>query len=182
MSRARTSRTSRNKGVMSRMYGSAADVDPEGPIKEAIEKYETFSKKEPRGIVMLRGLPDEFEEIGKGISVMYETDKWKEDGQDERYKHVHGNGVRVFEPVGSSAGGKPLPVTPPTPEEGFARLGRCLGYFVQVGETEREYNPPGTDLFTSPTGNLLGVYCPSRGWVAFMTGGRLRVEAAGIDG
>ena len=115
---------------------------------------------------------------------MYETDKWNDDGDDIRYKHLHGNGVRVFE-VASDGGDEvvELPVRPPTPEEGFARLGRCLGFFVKTKDGEvREYNPPKTDLFASPSGNLLGVYDPNRGWVAFMAGGDLRVEAEGIDG
>jgi len=174
MGRRKTSR----KGVMGRMYGKASRANPE----DAIERYKIFHKKDPRGVVMLRGLPERFTEIGRGESVMYETDKWEADGNDTRYKHLHGPGVRVFEAAGSIAGGDALPVTPPSPEEGFARLGRCLGFFVRVGKDVREYNPPDTDLFASPSGNLLGVYSPSRGWVAFMAGGSLRVEAEGIDG
>lgn len=175
MSRARTSRS---KGVMGRMYGKPSRANPRG----ARARYKIFHKKEPRGVVTLKGMPDDLREIGQAISVMYETDKWEPDGKDTRYKHLHGKGVRAFEVVGLGAGADELPVDPPTPDEGFARLGRCLGFFVKAGNDMREYNPRDTDLFTSPSGDLLGVYCPSRGWVAFMAGGKLRVEAEGIDG
>lgn len=175
MSRARTSRS---KGVMGRMYGRASRANPE----DAIARYKIFHKKDPRGVVSIRGLPTNFREIGSGIAVMYETDKWEPDGQDTRYKHLHGGGVRVFEVAGPATGSDSLPVTPPASDEGFARLGRCLGFFVQTDDGVREYNPPGTDLFASPSGNLLGVYSPACGWVAFMAGGNLRVESEGIDG
>jgi len=168
----------RNKGVMGRMYGKTSRSTP----GSAIERYKIFHKQDPRGVVTLRGLPTNFREVGKGLAVMYETDKWEEDGNDTRYKHLHGNGVRVFETAGRSAGGVGLPVAPPAPDEGFARLGRCLGFFVKTDDGVREYNPPDTDLFASPSGDLLGVYSPSHGWVAFMAGGRLRVESEGIDG
>ena len=175
MSRAR--KTSR-KGVMGRIYGKRSRANP----SDAMRRYEIFHKKAPRAVVMIRALPTGFREIGDAVSVMYETDKWNDDGDDVRYKHLHGSGVRAFEVAGSDAGGVALPVTPPTSEEGFARLGRCLGFFVKSDGDVREYNIPGTDLFASPSGNLLGVYSPSRGWVAFMAGGSLRVEAEGIDG
>jgi len=172
-------RTSRKKGVMGRMYGRPSRANP----ADAVERYKIFHKKDPRGVVTLRGLPREFVEIGRGEAVMYETDKWEDDGNDTRYKHLHNPGVRVFEAASAGAGDTTrLPVTPPAPDEGFARLGKCLGYFVRVGNAVREYNPPNTDLFASPSGDLLAVYCRSRGWIAFMAGGALRVEAEGIDG
>lgn len=169
-------RTSRSKGVMGRMYGKTSRTNP----GDAIARYKTFHKKEPRGVVTIRALPRRFAEIGDAVAVMYETDKWNDDGDDVRYKHLHGPGVRVFEVAEGK--GVPLPVTPPTSDEGFARLGRCLGFFVKSRGGVREYNPSGTDLFASPSGNLLGVYSPSHGWVAFMAGGDLRVESEGIDG
>lgn len=165
-----------SKGVMGRMYGKTSRANP----ADAISRYKTFHKKDPRAVVTIKALPTRFNEIGSAVAVMYETDKWNDDGNDVRYKHLHGPGVRVFEAAGHD--GVPLPVSPPTSDEGFARLGRCLGFFVKSDDGVREYNPPGTDLFASPSGNLLGVYSPSRGWVAFLAGGDLRVESEGIDG
>lgn len=175
MSRAKTSRT---KGVMGRMYGRASRTNP----ADAIDRYKVFHKKEPRAIVMIRALPTRFREIGDALSVMYETDKWNEDGDDIRYKHLHGPGVRTFEVASRDEDAVELPVDPPSASEGFARLGRCLGFFVKSDDGVREYNVTGSDLFASPSGNLLGVYSPARGWVAFMAGGDLRVESEGIDG
>jgi hypothetical protein len=165
---------------MGRMYGKRSKANP----TNAIRRYKIFHKKDPREIRAIRGLPEHFRELGRCISVMYETDKWNDDGDDTRYKHLHAGGVRAFEVVTNEGDDTvSLPVTPPTPEEGFARLGKCLGFFVKTkGGGVREYNPTGTDLFTSPSGNLLGVYDPTRGWVAFIAGGDLRVEAEGIDG
>jgi len=162
------------------MYGKPARSNPDS----AIRRYKIFHKKDPRDIRKIEGLPDNFRQLGQCISVMYETDKWNDDGDDVRYKHLHGKGVQAFEVVPHEGDDTTdLPVTPPSPEEGFARLGKCLGFFVKPEKGSiREYNPTGTDLFASPKGDLLGVYSPSRGWVAFISGGRLRVEAAGIDG
>lgn len=180
MTSAKTSRPNKSRGVMGRMYGKRSRANP----TNAIRRYEIFHKKEPREVRTIRGLPDNFKEIGRCVSVMYETDKWNDDGDDTRYKHLHGSGVRAFEVVsGGDDGAVSLPVRPPTPEEGFARLGKCLGFFVKGKDDRvREYNPTGTDLFASPSGDLLGVYDPTHGWVAFIAGGNLRVEAEGIDG
>lgn len=180
-------------GVMSRMYGKSSRAKP----TSAIRRYKIFHKKNPRGIVKLNGLPPFVSKLGQCLSVMYETDKWEADGQDTRYKHLHdrrrGREVYAYEAVYTgAAGAQDLPVDPPTPAEGFARLGKCCGFFVKTDSGKvREYNPEDTDLFTSHKGDLLGVYDPNwmngKGevqgrWVAFIAGGKLRVEAAGIDG
>jgi len=165
---------------MGRMYGKSSRANP----TSAVRRYQIFHKKDPRDIRSIKGLPENFRELGTCISVMYETDKWNDDGDDVRYKHLHAKGVKAYEVASDAEDGTiDLPVKPPTPEAGFARLGRCLGFFVQPPKGKvREYNPTGTDLFTSPSGNLLGVYHPTHGWVAFIAGGRLSVEADGIDG
>lgn len=184
MSRRRTSRKSTrpnaSRGVMGRMYGKPSRANP----TNAIRRYRIFHKKDPRDVRTIQGLPDNFRDLGRCISVMYETDKWNDDGDDIRYKHLHAKGVKAYEVVPREDDDTvDLPVTPPRPEEGFARLGKCLGFFVQPSKGKvREYNPHGTDLFSSPRGDLLGVYHSKYGWVAFIAGGRLRVESEGIDG
>lgn len=174
------SRPNAHRGVMGRMYGLSVQSEP----KSAIRRYRIFHKKDPREVRVIQGLPDHVRELGRALSVMYETDKWNDDGDDIRYKHLHENGVLAFEAAARPGRGTTtLPVAVPAPDEGFARLGRCLGFFVQTDDGKvREYNPRGTDLFSSPRGDLLGVYHPARGWVAFIAGGKLRVESEGIDG
>ena len=173
-------RPNAHKGVMGRMYGTDSQANP----TSAIRRYRIFHKKDPREIRTISGLPDKVRELGRCVAVMYETDKWKDDGDDERYKHRHEDGVIAYEAVHDHADDAiDIPVALPTSEQGLARLGKCLGFFVETdGEQVREYNPSGTDLFTSPKGDLLGIYHPSRGWIAFIAGGKLRVEAEGIDG
>lgn len=69
-------------------------------------------------------------------------------------------------------------------------LGYCLGFFVRRYDDEEVYevNPRGCYLFCSPSGNMLAVYSPeeqpdgSRGFLAVMAGGNLRVLKDGIDG
>lgn len=176
--------TRANTGVMSRMYGKSSRANP----TSAIRRYKIFHKKDPRGIVKLDGLPPFVLKLGQCLSVMYETDKWEADGEDTRYKHLHdkrrGSEVYAYEAAYTdAAGAQDFPVDPPTSAEGFARLGKCCGFFVKTDSGEiREYNPTDTDLFTSPKGNLLGIYHPTQGWLAFIAGGKLRVEAPGIDG
>lgn len=176
----RAARSTASRGVMGRMYGKTSRENP----SDAIRRYKIFHKKEPRGIVKIQGLPSGFNPLGSCISVMYETDKWKPDGNDERYKHLHDEGVIAYEVADDGMGYlENLPVDLPSSRDGFARLGRCLGFFVKTDSGQvREYNPPDSDLFASPTGNLLGVYHPEKGWLAFICGGDLRVEAGGIDG
>jgi len=174
----------KSAGVMSRMYGKSSRANP----TDAIRRYKIFHKKSPRSIVKLDGLPPLVSKLGQCLAVMYETDKWEADGEDTRYKHLHdkrsGREVYAYEAAHpGNRGAQEFPVEPPTSAEGFARLGKCSGFFVKTARGEiREYNPPDTDLFTSPKGNLLGIYHPTDGWVAFIAGGKLRVEAPGIDG
>lgn len=178
MTRARTSRT---KGVMGRMYGNSTQERP----KSAIKRYRIFHQKEPRGFASLKPFPSHVVDVGEALSVMYETDKWYEDGEDVRYKHNHGKGVRLYEVVDpDTPGAQKMPFRQPGRDSGVVRLGKCLGFFVKKKDDGKVYeaNPPGTDLFCSASGNFLGVYCPRSGWLAFFHGGSLRVEKEGIDG
>jgi hypothetical protein len=163
-------------------------------LDKAMDRYETFHAKKPIRLIELEHeLPTGWEHKGDALAVMYRTDKWKSDGTDEDYKHLHdagddkpyeiNRGVRIYEP---KRGGQRLPVARP---KALALLGYCLGAFVRQRDGEiYETNPRGCYLFSSPSGNLLLLYSPdkqpdgSSGFLAAMAGGNLRVLKDGIDG
>jgi hypothetical protein len=195
--------------------GFGEDVDPDGlsgsAIDSAMDRYEIFHAKKPLRVAELaHDIPTSWTCVGDGLAVMYRTDKWKADGTDEDYKHLHdkrddepyqvGKGVRFYEPAAevrrstvrgkrrtSRTKGKRLPVRIP---KALTLLGYCLGAFVRRdddGETY-EVNPRGCYLFCSPSGDLLLLYSPeeqadgSSGFLAAMAGWDLRVLKDGIDG
>lgn len=172
------------------------DIDPDAleagagrALDSAMDRYEVFHDKEPHRAVRLKeDLPTKLVCMGDMLSVMYRTDKWKEDGNDEDYKHVDDPGVKLYEPAKYGAKGRIVgpPVNYP---KALTLLGYCLGFFVRQHDGEvYECNPRGCYLFCSPSGNMLAVYSPeaqpdgSKGFLCVMAGGRLRVEKDGIDG
>jgi len=206
-------RASRLRGAsMDTRFGD--DIDPDAvrgnALDAAMDRYEIFHDKTPIRVAELdHDVPTEWVRVGDALGVMYRTDKWKSDGTDEDYKHLHdagddkpypvAKGVRFYEPAAeaprsrvgrqrrSSARGQRLPVARP---KAIALLGYCLGVFIRRdddGETY-EVNPRGCYLFSSPSGNLLLLYSPqkqpdgSSGFLGAMAGGKLRVLKDGIDG
>ncbi len=164
-------------------------------LDAAMDRYETFHAKAPIRVAELaHNLPDRWEPVGDALAVMYRTDKWKKDGVDEDYKHLHDKsdgkeydrlkGVRFFEPARN---GRRLPVRKP---QALTLLGYCLGAFVRKDDDGQEYetNPRGCYLFCSPSGDALYLYSPdeqsdgSSGFLAAAVGGNLRVLRDGIDG
>lgn len=189
-----------NRPAMDTSFGDEIE-DPEAiPAKagrhldKAMDRYETFHAKKPLRLIELEHeLPESWGHMGDALSVMYRTDKWKADGTDEDYKHLHdagddkpylvNKGVKFYEP---KRGGQRLPVARP---HAIALLGYCLGAFVRQGDGEiYETNPRGCYLFSSPLGDLLLIYSPdkqpdgSSGFLAAMSGGKLCVLKDGIDG
>lgn len=178
-----------------------ADLDslggPEGSdVDGAMRRYETFHAKQPiRVTELVHDLPTSWVCIGDGLAVMYRTDKWKKDGVDEDYKHLHDagdnkpypatKGVRFYEPATRGQRGVRLP----TPKA-ITLLGYCLGAFVRKDSDGHEYetNPRGCYLFAAPDGHTLYLYSPdkqpdgSSGFLAALHGGKLRVLKDGIDG
>lgn len=165
-------------------------------VDAAMDRYEVFHAKAPIRIAELdHDLPTSWAPIGDCLAVMYRTDKWKPDGVDEDYKHLHDKkddqpyevrkGVRLYEPVRGR--GRRLPVAAP---KAITLLGYCLGVFVRKDEDQEIYesNPRGCYLFSSPKGDILYLYSPdkqrdgSSGFLAAMCGGNLRVLKDGIDG
>lgn len=163
------------------------EINSKGNLVEtATTRYQTFHDKDPRRIVRLdvsHKLPSSVDVIGDCLSVMYRTDKWYDDGEDVEYKHVHDQGVKVYEPHGVQkfARSAKLPVERP---KAIVLLGKHLGFFVKRDDDGETYecNPRKTYLFCSPSGNMLLIYSPRDGFLALMAGGRLRVEKDGIDG
>lgn len=182
-------------------------------LDAAMDRYETFHDKAPIRVAELdHDLPKSWVCVGEALAVMYRTDKWKKDGTDIDYKHLHdkgedkpyefGKGVKFYEPASevrkSKVNGRRTSRSPkkraqrlPTGRpEALTLLGYCLGVFVQRydDETIYEVNPRGCYLFSSPSGNMLAVYSPdeqpdgSSGFLAAMAGGNLRVLKDGIDG
>lgn len=157
-------------------------------------------------------LPQRWSQVGDALAVMYRTDKWKKFGTDEDYKHLHDKsdgkpyeirkGVRLYEPAKEARKSRVqgrrgesvevvreqgLPVARP---RALTLLGYCLGFFVRRDDDGEIYevNPRGAYLFSSPKGDMLAVYGPneqpdgSSGFLAIMSGGKLRVLKDGIDG
>jgi hypothetical protein len=178
----------------------------------AMQRYTIFHAKDPIRVAELaHDIPTSWRCTGDALAVMYRTDKWKPDGVDEDYKHLHdrtegqpypvNRGVRFYEPAAEAPkskvdglGGRPslpkpsrLPVATP---KAITLLGYCLGAFVRRDDTGEEYevNPRGCYLYSSPGGDLLLLYSPeeqpdgSSGFLAAFAGGKLRVLKDGIDG
>jgi len=164
---------------------------PEGQaVEAAMGRYQTFHAKPPIRVAELaHELPTSWTPVGDALGVMYRTDKWKKDGTDEDYKHLHdasndrpypvSKGVRFFEPARS--GGQRLRTGAP---KAITLLGYCLGAFVRKDDDHEVYetNPRNCYLFSSPDGHALYVYSPAKGFLAAMAGGKLRVLKDGIDG
>lgn len=164
-------------------------------VDGAMRRYETFHAKQPIRITeLVHDLPTRWVCIGDGLAVMYRTDKWKKDGTDEDYKHLHDagdnrpypvrGGVRFYEPA-TGGRGERLPAP-----KAVTLLGYCLGAFVRKDSDGHEYetNPRGCYLFAAPDGHTLYLYSPDKqpdgsgGFLAALHGGKLRVLKDGIDG
>ena len=209
-----TRRTSRrvvpNRASMNTKFGK--DIDPdrvEGArgrdLDRSFDRYEIFHKKQPIRVVELRHeLPKQLVHVGDALAVMYRTDKWKKDGDDEDYKHLHdkgenrpyepGKGVKLYVPSRlkpRDIAGRPCgpPVRYP---DSLTLLGKSLGFFVRLadGEICEIDRLKHSYLYCSPSGNMLAVYAaepePSQdgaeGFLCVMAGGKLRVIGDGIDG
>lgn len=211
MSRRTSRRVVPNRAAMDTRFGK--DTDPDRvqgargkDLDKSFDRYEIFHKKQPIRVVELRHeLPTQLSEIGDALAVMYRTDKWKADGDDEDYKHLHdrsenkpyepGKGVRLYIPSrlvprGISGKRSGPPVRYP---QSLTLLGRCLGFFVRPDDTEEIFEIDRLKhsyLFCSPSGNMLAVYAAepepnqdgAQGFLCVMAGGKLRVIGDGIDG
>jgi hypothetical protein len=189
------------------------DIDPDSvtgargrSLDAAYTLYNVFHKKVPLRVAELEhDFPKSVVHVGDALAVMYRTDKWKEDGVDEDYKHLHdedeeraykpGHGVKLYLPtklVPRGLGGRSM--RPPVqPSQGIALLGKCLGFFARLtatGEIVEIDRLKHSYLFSIPSGKMLAVYAEkpepnqegARGFLAILAGGKLRVIKDGIDG
>lgn len=150
----------RRRPSMDTRFGDEVDPDEVkgkagSSVDAALGRYETFHAKPPLRVVDLdHDLPTEWVCVGECLAVMYRTDKWHDDGDDEDYKHLHdegddrpyqiGRGVKFYEPKSewgrSTIDGNPRPrKTPPKTQrlpvpvpEAVTLLGYCLGFFVRL--------------------------------------------------
>jgi hypothetical protein len=169
--------------AMDTKWGREVDPDevPGRPGKDldgAMSRYETFHAKAPIRVAELdHELPEQWVCVGEALSVMYRTDKWHTDGDDEDYKHLHddgdgkayelGRGVKFYEPAsewskstvaGKHRGRRPKAVRSPVAEpEALTLLGYCLGVFVRL---EPDHNAA---LSTSDYDNAIGLIKNARG-------------------
>lgn len=145
--------------AMDTRFGDEVDPDEVAgkagkSIDHAMDRYEVFHAKPPMRIVDLgHDLPSEWVCVGECLAVMYRTDKWHADGDDEDYKHLHdeaderpykvGRGVKLYEPKAewarSTVDGKRRASRPPKSQrlpvprpEALTLLGYCLGFFVRL--------------------------------------------------
>lgn len=123
-------------------------------LDRAMNRYETFhAKKVVRLVELEHDLPTKLVHVGEALAVMYRTDKWHSDGDDEDYKHLHddgddkpyqiGRGVKLYEPAeewrrtvvdGRPRSGKPKSVRgfPVARPKALTLLGYCLGFFARL--------------------------------------------------
>lgn len=163
----------RGRAAMDTRFGTEVDPDEVSgragkSVEGAMGRYEVFHAKSPLRVVDLEhDLPRDWVCVGECLAVMYRTDKWHEDGDDEDYKHLHdegddrpyrvGRGVKFYEPktewARSTIDGKPRPrKNPPKSQrlpvglpEAVTLLGYCLGFFVRLHPehaplSEADYN------------------------------------------
>lgn len=158
-----------------------------GPVNDAMERFHTFHKKEPRRLIEINPkhtIPAQVDRIGDLLSIAYRSDKWYADGKDVDYRHViEQGGQTLYEPRGSQRWAKKTKLPVATPKV-VTLLGKSLGLFVKREDDGQVYesNPKSSYLFCSPSGNMLLLYSPSEGFVAMACGGHLSVKEHGIDG
>lgn len=202
-------------GVMGHISGRAIDPDAlQGmelrDVTKAMDRYEIFHQKQPLEVVHVEHEPPEqLVPMGFAVSSSYRTDKWKKDGSDIDYKHVHndkgekpydysgGHGVRFYENSEfvdkRTIRANGLVEAPKEYPEAWTRLGAFMGSDVrgddgEFHEVDAKKSAKDCWLLCSPSGNMLAIYSPrpqadgSVGFLAIMCGGELRVIKDGIDG
>ena len=177
------------RGAMRVNFGEPVtrSTSRDAEIKSALARYKVFHKKTPKKLVRLdpkHKIPTRVDHIGELLSIAYRTDKWYKDDNDVDYRHVvEDGGQSFFEPQGSQswATSTRLPIAPP---KVVTLLGKSLGLFVRRADDGQVYegNPRDAYLFCSPSGDMLLLYSPEKGFLAMACGGNLSVKEHGIDG
>jgi len=158
-------------------------------IEAAVAAWKAFHKKaQPRELIKVKvPWPQSWSYAGVAKTTYYRSDKWKDDGDFERYYHDHDSGpIRVWHPKGMFPwlAERPQPTKRKYPTA-VAVLGYSLGIDVERHDTKRlrlASPSPGSFLVVSPDRTTLWIVEPRNGVTTMLQGSRLRVEARGIVG
>jgi len=158
-------------------------------VSKAAKKFRTFHQKDPREVLEFKKdpWPKKWGLSGRATRIFYRSDKWERDGKFVDYYHDHGDGVKLWEPLGyqcwleESSPGRGIPCKYATV------LGYCLGWEIdRNGDQEHmavEFGDEELLLCCTPSGKVLFVLDQNLPEViAVFKGGDLSVEAEGIDG
>ena len=167
------------------------------PLDErGLEKYEEFSRLEPREAICEEDqfMPERAARVGKALHVMYRSAKIDPDtdkrprGGAQNYIHEHDAGVHVYdpEPDGELGHGDIEDVPECDPNTTLVLLGQCLGLAwksdVDDEEYECEWNDPEVELYCTTSGQMLVIVGGKREILYLVWGGALGVEPRGIIG
>lgn len=157
-------------------------------VKAACEAFEIFHAKEPRFVIRvpkrLRRWPEYWALVGPCKRVYYESDKWHEDGDTDRYYHDHGSGIRFWLAADGIAEGECSPVELPS---ALTCLGLFLGADVVCSDGKRDRKqfaePSSRDvLCCDPNREFLVALDQRTGPYAIIEGPGLTILSEGIDG
>ena len=121
-------------------------------LDHAKQVRKTFTKKNPRELREYPFTwPDRMQHVGDSLAVAYASDKWKEDGDFELYKHIAESRNRAFcvpKFLAHMGGGSPYPVHGPMVDFSGVKMPKhvaILGYFeeadVRLHSGERDGRP-----------------------------------------
>jgi hypothetical protein len=151
-------------------------------IREAVERYRTFTAKEPDFVTALEPnvqLPPRLGASGRARRIWYVSGKWRNDGGVGYYVHDYSTPVEFCEAFRPSL--RPV-VTPRWPKE-LALLGECIALEVErSGELAYPRLPSPTLLPSTPDGRALVLLGERRGILAVLLGGAQRITERGIEG
>lgn len=159
-------------------------------IKDAVHTYRVFHDFDPEDIGEFHPslkVPRTVSLAGRGIRVLYHSNKWEGGRAWHNYGHDHGRGVFYYR---TDRRGKQVAV----PEDiyrakdlALTRLGDCLGFDYEDengNKIEATTDERKVELYTTPHGltPCLFVIGEKRWLLAMAWGGKLGIEDAGIVG
>jgi hypothetical protein len=184
--------------------GSEVLAFDEAGLRRAVRKYQQFTAKKAENFEgLLVPWPDRVAHMGRAVRSEYISDKWHPDGEVVHYYHDHDSGtVEAFGPAGAHAWAREVPVVGDWPREAWM-LGLCLSVTVERHDTDErvELSWPWLDHLPVPRvgwaeaqerglpawigwphGHVLAVLHPVDGVLCVVSGPKLRVTEAGIEG
>jgi len=160
--------------------------------REKAEKlWRTFHDKDSPDelIEVIRPWPAAWGLSGEASRVLYLSDKWQPDGDQQAYYHDHEGGVQLWEPWGTQEWLTQKKRSPSRslPCKDATVLGYCLGWELEREDTNEHLDIEFADeealLCAVPSGKVLFVVDIGSGEViAVFVGGSLAVKPEGIVG